>query len=106
MTAKPASIFDDDVPAAPPRPAAEQVRALAESVNFPSREGRPAQTVATGQKRAPRIHRTGRTATISLKTTPAAADQFYAIADREKWLVGETFERALAALERELAGRG
>ena len=30
----------------------------------------------------------------------------YAIADQQAWLVGETLEHALAALQRELAGQG
>jgi hypothetical protein len=30
----------------------------------------------------------------------------YAIADQQGWLVGETLERALAALQRELEGQG
>ncbi len=30
----------------------------------------------------------------------------YAIANRQGWLVGETLERALGALQRELEGRG
>jgi hypothetical protein len=37
-------------------------------------------------------------------------DEFYRLADQRGWLVGETLERALAALQRELAtakeGRG
>ena len=30
-------------------------------------------------------------------------EAFYGIADRQGWILGETFERAVAALERELA---
>jgi hypothetical protein len=101
MTAKPASIFDDEPQPAPARPAPEQVRALAEASNFPSREGRPAPPVAP-QRRAPRTYRTGRTVTFSVKTTPEAYSLIYAIADRQDWKVAETFERALAALEREI----
>jgi hypothetical protein len=32
-----------------------------------------------------------------------AVEAFYAITDREKWVLGETFERAIDALKRELA---
>ena len=40
---------------------------------------------------------------------PASFDKVYAIADQRGWLVGETVERAIEALERELdkgAGQG
>jgi hypothetical protein len=103
ITAERASILDDGPPPAPIRPAADQIRALADPAGFTSREGRTAAPPPTVPKRTPRIHRTGRTATLSLKTTPDAFERFYALADRKKWLVGETFEKALAALERELA---
>jgi hypothetical protein len=100
-----ASIFeDDDLPAAPepPRPAPEQVRALSEAANFRSREPQPAPA---GQgRRKPRTYRTGRTAAFSAKTTPETVDALYAIAERQGWKVGETLERALTALQRELAG--
>ena len=103
MSGARASIFeDDDLPATPepPRPAPEQVRALSEAANFRSREPQPA-----GQgRRKPRTYRTGRTAAFSAKTTPETVDALYAIAERQGWKVGETLERALAALQRELAG--
>jgi len=98
-----ASIFeDDDLPAAPesPRPAPEQVRALSEAANFHSREPQPAPA---GQgRRKPRTYRTGRTAAFSAKTTPETVDALYAIAERQGWKVGETFEKALEALNEKL----
>jgi len=57
----------------------------------------PVQRVA----RVPRTYRTGRSETIAVKTTPEAAATFYALADRMKLKVGETFERAVEALARE-----
>jgi hypothetical protein len=48
-------------------------------------------------RRGPR--RTGRTVTVTLKTTPEYSNRFYALAEARGWLVGETFERALDALE-------
>ena len=54
----------------------------------------------------PRIHRTGRTMQFNARTTPQTVEALYAIADRQGWLVGETLEHALAALQRELAGHG
>ena len=51
-------------------------------------------------------HRTGRTVTITLKTTPQHSNRFYAVAEAQGWLIGETFELALQALEEKLAGQG
>lgn len=99
--------------------APEQVRAIAEASNFPSRDPKPRKVAAVPQsapapaappttvaaKRLPRRHRTGRTMQFSARTTPETADAFYAIADSQGWLVGETVERALAALKRELAAK-
>jgi len=38
--------------------------------------------------------------------SPASYDKVYAIAEQQGWLVGQTIERALEALERELRGGG
>lgn len=120
MTKPRMSIFGDetefDVSAFTPKPRAPEagaakapgapaeVRALAEAMNFKSREA-PANPEAAPQRRKPRRHRTGRTAQLNVRTTPRTVDAFYAIADQEGWLVGETVEQALAALQRELAAR-
>lgn len=112
-----ASIFDDELdvsgfkPKSAPDPAAppiEQVRAVAEASNFPSREAKkpvvqPAMSAMP--KREPRRHRTGRTEQFNARTTTATVQALYAIADRQGWLVGETLEHALAALQRELDGK-
>lgn len=98
---------------------AEQVRAIAKASNFPSRDPKPrrakADAVATPPaapepapvlpRRQPRRHRTGRNTQFNARTTPATVEAFYAIADQQGWLVGETVERALAALQRELAAK-
>jgi hypothetical protein len=116
-----ASIFAEDdldvsgfTPEAAPDtgPDRETIRAVSEQSNFPSREPKqPRRSTATAPtaetpKRQPRRHRTGRTAQFNARTTPETVEAFYAIADRKGWLVGETVERALAALQRELAGKG
>jgi hypothetical protein len=80
---------------------AEIVRAIAEASRFPSREAKP-----TAVRRPPRIHRTGRTMQFNARTTPQTVEALYAIADQQGWLVGETLEHALAALQRELAEQG
>jgi hypothetical protein len=78
------------------------VRMIAEASQFPSREGR----AALPARRPPRIHRTGRTMQFNARTTPQTVEALYAIADRQGWLVGETLEHVLAALQRELEGQG
>jgi hypothetical protein len=41
-----------------------------------------------------------------MKVSQETVDTFYAISDRNGWVLGETLEHALAALERELTGSG
>jgi hypothetical protein len=67
---------------------------------FKSREAEPVSQPST--KRLPMVYRTGRNTTFSVKTTPATVDSFYDIARRQGWKAGETFERAIEALMREL----
>lgn len=125
-----AKLFEEDdldlsefTPKEGPRPAApdpEKVREVSEAANFQSREPKsakpkdakpveevkaagPAEPEAT--KRKPRYHRTGRTVQFNCRTTQACSDGMYAIADQQGWLVGETLERAYAALRRELEGK-
>lgn len=112
MNGKRASIFDDNTeidvsgfapkegatPVAPP----EQVRAVSESAHFQSRE-RPPELRAPSPPREPRRYRTGRNIQLNIKARASTIEAFYKIADRQGWVLGETFERAVAALERELA---
>lgn len=115
MSTRP-SIFDDPLdlsgftpkPAAPAAPAPQQLDQLSQGSKFRSREAPPeaAPAAPAAPKRPPRLHRTGRNATLSVKTTPAAIELFYQLADRAELKVGETFERALAALQRELEREG
>lgn len=110
-------------PAAAPRPrdaqTVEAVRRTAEAKGFPSREATPTPPVpapvlaplSTSPTAAPvlmpqearlRRRRTGRDKQLNLKVTEASLNQLYAIADAHGWGLGETFERALEALEVEL----
>ncbi len=115
MTKERASIFDgeDDLDVSGFAPKADResnpvpaelVRGIAEASRFPSREARPAPP--TPKRRPPRIHRTGRTMQFNARAKPETIEALYAIADRQGWLVGETLEHALAALQRELARQG
>jgi hypothetical protein len=115
MMNKRASIFDDaaelDVgafkpeTALAPKPDYEKLKAISEASNFPSRQAKPLQASAP-TRREPRRHRTGRTAQFNVRTTPQTVDEFYHLADRKGWLVGETLEHALAALKREMGEGG
>jgi hypothetical protein len=43
---------------------------------------------------------------FNARTTPQTVEALYEIADQQGWLVGETLEHALAALQREMAEQG
>jgi hypothetical protein len=114
MAEERASIFGDDdldvsdfKPKVPPRvskhPEAppERVKAVSETVNFRSRDPKPEP--ATPMRREQRRHRTGRNVQLNIKARAEAIEAFYAITDRQHWVLGETFERAIEALKRELA---
>ena len=111
MAEERASIFGgDDVDisafkpkqALPPAASPEQVREVAEGVRFRSREPQ-APPVPQAQRREPRRHRTGRNVQLNIKARAEAVDAFYALADRQNWVLGEAFERAIEALQRELS---
>lgn len=113
-----ASIFDDsaefDVSGFAPRKRErageaprEAVRAVSEASSFPSRE--PASPQKSGSrkqdvtKREPRRYRTGRNVQLNIKVRAETLDSFYGIADTQGWVLGETLEKAVSALEKELA---
>ena len=122
MTSHRAGIFDQEPeidisgfkPGTSAKPAAqpEQVKAISETASFVSREPAkpvvPPAPVARAPREAPREsvareprrHRTGRNIQLNIKARAETIERFYAISDRHGWVLGETFERALAALER------
>jgi hypothetical protein len=114
MSGQRASIFDEDdldvsgfAPKAGPdnsAPPLEQVRAVAEAASFRSREPTPQPEASA--RRVPRRHRTGRNVQFNVKASQETVDAFYAISDSKGWVLGETLEHALAALQRELVGKG
>jgi hypothetical protein len=125
MTSQRASVFDQapeiDISGFEPRktakPAArpDELKAISESASFVSREPVAPSSKAAPTPRAsreaqkepiarePRRHRTGRNIQLNIKARAETIDRFYAIADRHGWVLGETFERAVAALERTAA---
>lgn len=85
----------------PPAPPAELIRQVADAAGFPSRAAQPFVP-----RREPMTYGSGRTAVFSAKTLPDTLDAFYRIARVQGWKVGETFERAVEALRREVEGEG
>ena len=82
---------------------AEKVREVSEGASFKSRE--PVEKKAA--KREPRRYRTGRNTQFNIKGDPEVIEEFYAIADAQGWVLGETLERAVSALRNEIAaGKG
>lgn len=114
MSGERAGIFDTDgefdvsgfKPQPAERPAArpEQVRAVSEAAQFRSREAKPVAVLpATPPRREQRRHRTGRNVQINIKARAETLEAFYAIADGQGWVLGEAFEHAVEALQRQLA---
>ena len=74
--------------------ASPEARELAVAAGFHSREGSPTQ-----RPRRDRRRRTGRNLQLNIKVTQQTMDTFYAIADGQRWGLGETLERAVELLE-------
>lgn len=79
----------------------DAVRAVSEAANFPSREAvAPPPAVAKAEeKRELRRYRTGRNVQLNIKVKSETLETFYKIADQHGWVLGETLERAVKALE-------
>ena len=87
-----------------PLPTQEQVKAISEAANFPSREVQKAKPATQGPRK-PRRHRTGRNVQFNAKASQTTIDRFYALCDLKGWVLGYTLERAVDALERELKAK-
>jgi hypothetical protein len=116
-----ASIFGDDddldvsgfapTPARPTKPAdKEGIRQAAEKRGFQSREPAKEQGREAAPKPVParqqRRHTTGRNRQLNIKATEETIERFYAIADQQNWVLGEAFEHAIGALERQVGQGG
>lgn len=89
------------------RPSLEDIDKATAGSRFKSREppiDPPVDTEKT--KRLPMVYRTGRNVVFSAKTTREMVDRFYILAETNGWKAGETFERAVEALERQSVARG
>ena len=94
-----------------PRPALEDIdrtaghrfksREAAASIPVPQHDDKPTVDQQS-TKRQPMVYRTGRNVVFSVKTTQTTVDQFYKIAQTHGWKAGETFEKAVGALEQKI----
>jgi hypothetical protein len=88
-------------PAKPaPAPPPEAIKKIAEAAKFTSREPAPAKS-----KKKPRTYRTGRNMQLNVRVRDYTLNDVYSISDTQGWVLGETIERAIAALKRELDTR-
>ncbi len=84
------------------RPPSEEIDASSPESRFKSREPMSLAVVDESlSKRKPMVYRTGRNVVFSAKTTRQTVEQFYALAEANGWKANETFEKAVAALQRE-----
>lgn len=96
---------DDQVPAPQPRKPKlpkEEAERIARQQGFaqgPAKESALVPTSASAPRRG-RRRVTGRTHQINIKTTEAAIEQFYKLADEMRAPLGEVLEQALEALEK------
>jgi len=85
-------------------PKREEAAKAAEALGFKSREVKSVEpaTSGAGQGTSQRRRRTGRNAQFNLKAKPETIEAYCAIADRMGWGLGETLEKAVELLEREV----
>ena len=83
-------------------PSKKEVEEVAKKVKFSSRE--PSK-VTNLEKPLLRRYRTGRNVQINIKVSKETSEAFYAIADSNNWVLGETFEYAVKALYEKLSNK-
>ena len=100
-------------------PAADTIRRISDEGGFPSRAPTTAKPAMPTVPTPPKLgrYKSGRTAMLNARLTQRAHDRYHEIvaAEQERFragelthnpTLGEIVERALAALEREIAGKG
>ncbi len=87
------------------KPAVEEVRKVAEQAGWKSREGKSSKAKKKPARQR-RVYRTGRNEQFNNRVRPSVIDRFHQIAEQKNWVMGETLEHALAALQRELQETG
>ena len=87
------------------KPPHGDIRKIAQATGFKSREAAPVspprEEVVAQPVREGRLFRTGRSEQLNLKVRGVDKTSFYSICDRNHWVQGYTFQRAIEALERE-----
>lgn len=96
--ADPLGDISDFAPATPAKPKAPV--AIARKVS--EAKGFTASRAPVVTKPTQRRHRTGRNAQLNIKARQETIDRFIAISEARGWVLGETLEHAVAALERAL----
>ena len=90
-------------------PSPDTLRAVSEASSFRSREpvpaAKPADKKPDSSSREPRRYRTGRNVQLNLKVRAETLASFYALADKQGWVLGETLEKAVTALSKEIAAK-
>lgn len=79
----------------PTRPSDEELNAITEGTKFVSREAPQKRLSELIGRRPPRLYRSNRTRTVSIKTTEEHLERFYQAADLMGLKVAETFEIAV-----------
>lgn len=108
-----ATIERHDLPRFEPKPRSAKpvdlrsIDKLAAEENFPSRQAPATPAAATeAPRRAPRLHRTGRSQQLNIKAKPEVVERAYQLAETRGVSMCEMLEQAIAALEAETrAGR-
>lgn len=87
----------------PNAPPIDQLRQVSDLTGFPSRTPTAAAPQSQPRERyKSQIKRTGRNTQFFCRITKEGRDAFYGLAEAHNWTIGETVERALAALQREI----
>jgi hypothetical protein len=84
------------------RPPPEQLDRLTKGSKFRSREIAEPEQGRVQQRR----RRTGRNVQFNIRATQQVINEFRALSEEKDWPDGLTLEKALHALQRELAGQG
>ena len=109
MAKERAKLIDDDLadvlaslPKEPSKPkniiSKAEIKKVSEGAKFISREV-PKQP----EQRQRRIYRTGRNVQFATKLSKETHDSVYDICDQQGWLVAETIENAISALQEKIA---
>ena len=93
--------FKPKPPKPPTRPGPKDLRGIAEAARSSPAGKASASTPREGPATAARPAPHGRSATVTLRNDARPSNRFYALAAGARLAVGEAFEHAVAALERE-----